>query len=204
MSAFCSPMLVKMNKRKIVVNFSEHSVYGIDAETGEFLWSHDQDTLSDVHGNTPIYKDGHIYYTAGGGNMTVKLKLNDDGSAISEVWRCKKMDNVQGGVVLVDDKLIGTGHRIQKLWSLDINTGKLTDSLPVGRGCTIFADSMIYTYNDRGIMSLVKILPKFELAGSFKVEKGTKEHFAHPVISNGVLYIRRGKVLMAYDIRQKD
>jgi hypothetical protein len=40
-------------------------------------------------------------------------------------------------------------------------------------------------------------------AGSFKVNAGTKEHFSHPVIHMGVLYIRHGNVLMAYDIREK-
>jgi len=36
-----------------------------------------------------------------------------------------------------------------------------------------------------------------------KVDKGTNEHFAHPVIDKGVLYIRHGKALMAYDIQAK-
>ncbi len=44
----------------------------IDAETGEFLWAHKQDTLADVHGNTPIYENGFLYCTAGAGNMTEK------------------------------------------------------------------------------------------------------------------------------------
>jgi hypothetical protein len=35
----------------------------------------------------------------------------------------------------------------------------------------------------------------------FKVDKGTREHFSHPVIAGGVLYIRHGKALMAYKIR---
>jgi outer membrane protein assembly factor BamB len=34
----------------------------------------------------------------------------------------------------------------------------------------------------------------------FKVTKGSKEHFAHPVINRGVLYIRHGEFLGAYSI----
>jgi hypothetical protein len=44
---------------------------------------------------------------------------------------------------------------------------------------------------------------KFEEISKFKVDKGTKEHFSHPVISNGTMYIRHGKSLMAYDIQEK-
>jgi hypothetical protein len=38
---------------------------------------------------------------------------------------------------------------------------------------------------------------------SFRIRKGTKEHFAHPVINRGILYQRHGDVLIAYDIRRK-
>ena len=35
----------------------------------------------------------------------------------------------------------------------------------------------------------------------FKITRGTKEHFSHPVIKNGILYQRRGTTLMAFDVR---
>jgi outer membrane protein assembly factor BamB len=44
---------------------------------------------------------------------------------------------------------------------------------------------------------------KPEVVSSFKISDGTKEHFAHPVIFDGVLYIRHGTILLAYDIRKK-
>jgi hypothetical protein len=43
---------------------------------------------------------------------------------------------------------------------------------------------------------------KLEIISRFKVPLGTKEHWAHPVIDKGVLYIRHGAALMAYDIRE--
>jgi hypothetical protein len=42
-----------------------------------------------------------------------------------------------------------------------------------------------------------------EKRSSFKITKGTKEHFSHPVIKNGILYQRRGDVLMAFNISAK-
>ena len=53
-------------------------------------------------------------------------------------------------------------------------------------------------------MNLINPAPaKPELVSKFKITAGTKEHFSHPVINDGVLFIRRGKALMAYDIRKK-
>jgi hypothetical protein len=52
-------------------------------------------------------------------------------------------------------------------------------------------------------MNLVKPGPsKMELVSKFKITAGKKEHFSHPVIKAGILYIRHGSALMAYDIRK--
>jgi hypothetical protein len=49
---------------------------------------------------------------------------------------------------------------------------------------------------------LVKPNPnKFELVSSFAVTLGTGEHWAHPVIHEGVMYLRHGDALMAYKIK---
>jgi hypothetical protein len=42
-----------------------------------------------------------------------------------------------------------------------------------------------------------------EIASTFKVTKGSKEFFTHPVIHNGILYLRHGEALMAYSIRKE-
>ena len=41
---------------------------------------------------------------------------------------------------------------------------------------------------------------KLEITSFYRVPKGTKEHFSHPVIYKGMLYIRHGKALMAFKI----
>jgi outer membrane protein assembly factor BamB len=176
---------------------------GIDADNGKLLLTHKQDTAGNVHSNPPIFENGYLYYVAGDGNRTVKLKLSDDGEQITEVWRCLPFDNIMGGVVKVNNQLIATGHRKPELLSLNMETGRVTQQLKIGRGATIFADGMIYLYDEKGNVHLVD--PGGSLlreVSTFKVTKGTKEHFAHPVIANGTLYIRHGKSLMAYNIKK--
>jgi len=72
------------------------------------------------------------------------------------------------------------------------------------RGSTIAADGMLYVYTEKGVVNLVNPKPEgMQIVSSFKVTKGTKEYFTHPVIHNGVLYIRHGEALMAYSIRKE-
>lgn len=203
-SAYCSPLLLEFPTRNVLVTFSDNALMGIESQTGRMLWTHVQDTLCDINGNTPIYENGYLYYVTGCGNGTVKLKVSEDGGQITEMWRNKDLDNIMGGVVKINDKIIASGHR-KKLWkSVDANTGENRDTLDFGRGATIAADGLVYCYNEKGEVGLVKVnSDNLELVSQFKVTKGTKEHFAQPVINNGVLYIRHGDALLAYDIKAK-
>ena len=86
---------------------------------------------------------------------------------------------------------------------MDWKTGETKYMVPDIAPCNvIFADGMLYCYSERGTMNLVKPNPdKFELVSSFDVTLGTEQHWAHPVIHNGVLYLRHGDALMAYKVK---
>ncbi len=202
---FCSPMLISLDSIDLIITFSHHHLVAFNAANGDTVWTHIQDGQGDVHGNTPIFEDGYIYYVAGAGNRTVKLQLSKDGRSVTEVWRNMRLDNIMGGNVKIGDYLIGTGHRKQYLFRLDVNSGLIKDSIDFGRGSTIYADSMIYCYNENGVVGLIKNgNDSLEVISSFKIKSGTMEHFSHPVINNGVLYIRHGNSLMAYSIRKEE
>ncbi len=204
--------IINLSSRKIFVTFSAYHLLGIDAETGELLWTHLQDNtpvekrepgLGDTHSNNIIYEDGFIYYAAGDGNCGVKLKLSDDGSKITEVWRNINFDSYMGGIVKINDYLYGCGTAKKELKSINSTTGEIIDSLKIGTGALISADNMLYYYNQRGQLSLVSYNQgKMKQESVFKITRGTKEHFSHPVIKNGILYQRHGNTLMAFDIRK--
>jgi len=208
-----APYLIKLENRDVLVTFTAYALLGIDIKDGKLLWTHIQDNvpvdkhapgMGDTHSNTILYDNGFIYYVAGDGNCAVKLKLSDDGTQISEVWRNKQVDDYMGGIVKLGNYIYTGTTAKRSLVSVNIEDGSITDSLKIGSGNTIYADGNLYYYTQSGNVNLVKPQDgKLELISSFKVTKGTKEHFAHPVINKGVLYVRHGNVLMAYDIRKK-
>jgi outer membrane protein assembly factor BamB len=201
-ACFTSPMLIKLPARNLVVTFSNYYIMGLDARTGELLWSQKQENVKyKQQCNTPIFDQGFIYYVAGDGNGAVKLELSEDGKSIKEIWRNKNVKNNFNGFVKIDNRIISS-DRSQKIKLLDEMTGATVDSLKLNRGAVIAADGMLYCYSDNGDVNLISLNgTKMEVVSKFKCEKGTKEHFSHPVIKNGVLYIRHGKALMAYNIK---
>jgi outer membrane protein assembly factor BamB len=212
-SAYNSPKLIELPSRKILVTFSAYHLIGIDAEKGILLWSQLQDNYppekrlpgyGDTHSNTVLYEKGFIYYAAGDGNCGVKLKLSDDGTKVTEVWRNKNFDSYMGGIVKIGDYLYGCGTVRPELLSINASTGVLADSLRIGTGALIAADNMLYYYTQKGDMILLSYdQGKIKKVSSFRIKEGTLQHFSHPVINQGVLYLRHGNTLMAFDIRRK-
>lgn len=207
-----SPIMITLASLKILVTFSAYHLMGIDAQTGKLLWAHEQVNvplaerkpgMGDTHSNSAFYEKGFIYYVAGDNNCGTKLKLSDDGKQITQVWNNKAVDNYMGGFIKINN-LIYTGSESKRsLICADANTGQVIDSLKIGSGSIALADNLLYYYNQKGEMNLVKPIPdKMELISKFKITAGTKEHFSHPVIKDGVLFIRRGNALLAYDIRK--
>lgn len=206
------PQIIKLKDRNILVNFTAYQMLGHDTKTGELLWVHDQDNLKkeehalgkgDTHANTIIYEDGFIYYAEGDGNCGVKLKLSPDGKSISEVWRNKAFDSYMGGIVKLGDHLYGGGTAKPDFKSINAISGEIEKTLKIGAGSVIAADNMLYYYTLKGDVFLINADPiNMEVVSKFKIVKGAKEHFAHPVIHDGKLYVRHGNFLQAFNIKK--
>lgn len=206
-TSFCSPILINLPSRKIFVSLSHHYIFGVDAKDGELLWSQKLENFKydGEHCSTPLYADGFLYYIVEdeNGNGAVKLEISTDGKNIREIWRNKNATNAMGGYIKPDNFLFTTTNK-KKLICIDANTGSVIDSLSPNKGSLLYADNLIYCYTETGDMKLIKFEnKKLTEVSKFRLDKGTKEHFSYPVIANGILYIRHGKVLMAYDIKEK-
>jgi len=211
--AYNSPLLISLPERKILVVFSAYTLMGIDAKTGELLWTHAQVNTpyadrkpgnGDTHSNTVWYEDGFIYYVAGDGNGAVKLELEDKGKAIRQVWRNPLIDNYMSGFIISENRIYTCSDSRKSLLCLDANTGSITDSLKCGTGAIISDGKLLYYYNQKGEVCLIRTdRGKMEKTSFFRIQKGTKEHFAHPVIYKGMLYIRHGKALMAFSLKKE-
>lgn len=202
-SAYCSPAVIDRGPNRIILTMVQQSIVGIDMNNGRVYWKHPNKVSYDISAVTPAYENGMMYVTNGYGHGGHMFKLSPDGTSSQRVWSEKSLDVHHGGVVLVDGKIHGASNKGN--WTcLDLASGevKYTGKL-VGKGSVIYVDGMLYCYGERnGDVGLVKIKPDgYEMVSSFKITKGTKEHWGHPAISDGRLYMRHGDALMCYDIK---
>jgi len=203
--AYGSPVLLDLPERNILMTTSRHHLITVDRSSGALLTSYELEgyEYDGEHCNTPVYSDGFIYYVANDipGQGAIKLELSDNGEHISEVWRNNEILNNFGGLVVVNGHLFTTikGNR---LVALDPENGSVVDSLKVATGSIIYTDNKFIIYGNNGTVNLVNYdQDQLESSGELKVKEGTGQHFSHPVLANGVMYIRHGDAIMAYRVK---
>ncbi|WP_167615247.1 PQQ-binding-like beta-propeller repeat protein [Maribellus sediminis] len=203
LSAYCTPLLVELPARKLLVTHTADHILGLDAKTGQLLWDFPHTNRWKVHANTPIFYNGGLFCFSGYGQGGVKLNLSEDGSSITKAWTKTELDSRMGGMVVVDGYLYGSGDNAREWRCVDWETGEETYAAKdIAKGVTIYADGMLYCYSERGELALVKADPKaFEIVSKTKVELGSAQHWAHPVINNGRLFVHHGNALIAYKIK---
>ena len=215
---YVSPILVSYSGKKMLINSSMGHFYAVDVSNGEILWKVEHEMSVDpnlrrfefIKCTTPLYKDGLAYETGGYDTGGMMVRIGSDCKSVKVLWKDQVLDNHHGGVVLVDGYIYGSNwinNNTGNWCCIDWNTGKkMWEEKWNCKGSIISAEGMLYIYDERnGNVGLLKVNPqKFDLVSSFRVSQGkTGPFWAHPVIHNGILYLRHTNALMAYDIKAK-
>ena len=204
-AGYGNPIIVELPLRKILICFSEFSLMGIEIKTGNLLWSKELDLSGELPCNTPVYENGFIYYVAGPGNGAAKLRLSEDGTAISQIWRNIDFDTFFGGFVKYGNFLYSSINSKNGWAGIDAQTGQIGTLLKMREGAITEAEGLLYCYNESGDVFLIEPdSGNLIVRSSFKIGSGTNEHFAHPVIALGRLFIRHGNTLLVYDIKNSE
>ena len=121
------------------------------------------------------------------------------------------MKNHHGGVLLLDGHLYGysdgRGWTCQSLESGDV----VWDSKKLGKGCVFYADNRLYCLEESsGQVALAgantagwKEHGRFKLEPQTELRKRSGRIWTHPVVANGVMYLRDQELLFAFDVKAR-
>ncbi len=185
----------------------------VDAETGELLWSYPIDQTTAVI-PTPIVRENLVFFAAGygRGGALVRQSVAASGAIVmQEVYGLnQELANKHGGIVLVGDHLYGDSDDKGIPFCADLMTGEIVwKSRGSGRGSAaiVAADGHLYVRFQNGVLALVKADPAgYEEGGHFQIPHSdtdeSRPSWAHPVIVDGLLYLRESDHLLCYDLRK--
>lgn len=211
---YVQPTLITWKGKKQIVGATRNFYYGVNPDNGEIEWTatgwYPNSPWENICPNGAVFKDGILVFSQGYGINTTAFKLADDLKSVTVAWKNDDLSTHHGGYVLVDGVVYGSNwvNNTSGNWvAVDFATGKTLYneawSGGKGKGSTVYADGMLYTYDERrGFVGLVRpTKDKFDVVSEFRVSKGSGPSWAHLVINNGILYVRHGEYLAAYKIK---
>jgi outer membrane protein assembly factor BamB len=198
-----STIAIEFEGTPIIVAGTHGGIVGVDARTGETLFSNDFCARNTANCPTPAYADGYLFWSNGYGKGSICLKLKKEGDKVGADVAYKTTDMVchHGGYIIKDGLVYGNHNNG---WTcLDLKTGqKKWFDKGVGKGSLCYADGMLYLFSEtKGLMGLAAFSPEgMQMKGQFSVA-GNGPSWAHPVIINGKMYLRYDSNLYCFDVK---
>jgi hypothetical protein len=149
-----------------------------------------------------------IFISIGYNYPAKMLRVNNELTSIEEVYTDSVLDNHHHGLIELDGYIYGSNwiNNNDGGWAcLKWDTGKVMyDEKWNSKGELVYADGLFYVYIEkRGEVGLIKPDPTgFKVISFFKIEKGKGQHWSHPYIFDGKLFMRHGDVLMIYNLKK--
>jgi outer membrane protein assembly factor BamB len=215
-ATYSSPIMATLAGVKQYVYPVKDGLVSVAAKDGALLWRHKRDNeYPDVVSVTPLVQGNLVTISVGyGGGSCEQFKVGRSGANFKAqpVWQMNVIGNKQGGVVLVGGHLYG--YHDDRNWAcVDFARGTLVWPKKRGRqnvkaGSVCAADGRLYVLDEEGTVAMLdaapagyKELSKFKLPKESKKRKEGGKVWAHPVLSDGKLYVRDQEYLFCYQVK---
>lgn len=198
---------------KQYIQLTNEGLIGVRAADGKFLWGYNRIANRVANIPTPVVEGDYVFTSTAyqTGSALLKLVLDSEDVKAEEVyWLDKdKFQNHHGGFVKVGDYIYG-GHNHNKgePTCLNMQTGEImwhVDQPGGGSAGVLYADGNLYFRYQDNVLALIEANPqKYTLKGIFEPPKrkgADGQAWAHPVISDGKLYLRHSDVLLVYNVK---
>ena len=222
-AGYSAPILIEKNGTRVVVNWTEHSLSGLNPNTGEIYWSFTWETGSGMSISTPVLYNDYIFVSAFySGSLLVKL--SEDYTSAEKVWQREgeserntdALHCVINTPVILDDYIYGVDS-YGELRCLKLLTGDRVweDQTAVDRGRWanihfIQKDDKTWMFNEHGQLIISELSPDgFHEISRTKIIEPTKKQlprgvtWAHPAFANKHVFIRSDKELISIDLSNK-
>ena len=202
-AAYSSITVADVQGVRTYMTFTASAGVGVRASDGKLMFRYEQAANRTANVATPVYANNKVFFTSayGTGGGLVDLTVQNGEVAATEVYFTREMKNHHGGVVLVDGYLYGFNDLI--LTCLEFATGKMMwRDRSVGKGSVTYADGRLYIQSETNMVGLAEATPSgYSEKGRFEIPDKGMPSWAHPVISDGRLYVRNQDTLLVYDIK---
>jgi outer membrane protein assembly factor BamB len=203
-AGYSSPTPITINGQKQVVYFTAREFVSVDPATGKVLWFYPWKTSYDVSAATPVFVPPDKLLISSGygtGAAMFRIKPGSGPYVLKELWRSKYMQNKMATSVIHKNHIYGFDDF--DLACIDANTGKRTwKQESFGRGTLLLVEGHLVVLGENCKLALLEANPK-RVVIKEEIQLDGDRCWTIPSLSNGVLYVRDLKQMMAFDLRAK-
>jgi len=222
-AGYSAPILIEKKGIRVVVNWTEHSLSGLNPESGEIYWRFPWTTGSGMSIATPVLYRDHIFVSAFySGSLLVKL--GDDYTTAEKVWQrsgesereTDALHCVMNTPVIMDGFIYGVDS-YGELRCLDFSTGDRIweDQTAVKRDRWanihfIQKGYKTWMFNEHGELLITELSPEgFKEISRAKLIEPTRKQlgrgvtWSHPAFANKHVFIRNDERLVCTDLSAK-
>jgi len=203
-NSYCSPVVIHHRNKDLVLLNSSDYILVIDPGNGDILVKHPLTHWQKNHALPPVYNDGRLFYASGYGEGATLFQMLEGKTELDTIYSNEELDPIISGLILFEGIVFGASHRKKQWVGVDYKTGRTVfTSRDLKPGSLILADSKLYLYSEMGEAALA--LPSksgFDIVSRFQIPAGKASYtFAHPVIHDGLMYIRYNNDVWAYKVK---
>lgn len=219
-AGYSAPIIIEKQGVKVVVNWTEHSLSGLDLDTGKILWRFPWRTGSGMSISTPVLYKDHIFVSAFYSGSLL-IKLGEDYRTAEKVWQrsgeserhTDALHCVMNTPVILDDYIYGVDS-YGELRCLEFATGDRVweDLTAVGKDRWanihfIQNGDLTWMFNEHGELLITELSPDGfrEISRSKLIEPTRKQlprgvTWSHPAFAHKHVFVRSDEQLVCADL----
>lgn len=215
-AGFSSVVVTEAGGLRQYVQLVGRGVIGVDARDGRFLWGYNAIANRTANIPTPVVRNDRVFASNGYDAGSVLLHLVPGEVPTIPAVQAKtvyvlpavQFQNHHGGMVLVGDHLYGGhGNNNGLPTCLELATGRVMwkrRGPGEGSAAVVYAEGHLYFRYQNGVVALIEANPEgYRLKGTLLISNAGGDSWAHPVIANGLLYLREKDVLWVHDLHRE-
>lgn len=194
-NSFSSPILITVDGKDQIVNFTADGAMGQDAATGELFWSVNHKTQYDINAATPVWCESAkmivVSSAYDGGARGIGLS-GEGGREAKEVWHHRRLRVHHTNMVCKDGIVYGSSGDFgpAPLSAVDAKTGTVKwQTRAFSKASILLAGDKLFVTDDDGSVGMAKITNEgLEVLGEQQLLKANS--WTVPMLNGKTLFVR--------------
>lgn len=198
---YSTPYPFTFEGKRYICGFMGESAIIVAADDGKQVWEMGWKTDYNVNAATPIFHDGHLFFSSGYDHGATLIKLNKQGDKLThtKVWESKVLLCKFQSAVLFEGPLYCSDDKGLKC--VEFLTGALKwEKKRVEHGTMVVAEGHFFLLTEKGELIIAPATPKsYEPTTTAQLLSG--RCWTTPVLHNGRMYARDLERLVCFSLK---